>query len=232
MPVLPLRRNGVIRPQAIINKQLLYKCDLLVAIFWTRLGTATGEAASGTVEEITRHVAAGKTAMVYFSNTPVSLATVDQQQYAAVTAFRKECKGNGLFHEFVFLEQFRDDFRRHLELTIQDEFNHDKLADQLDFATPTRQDSNLSKEAQELLVQASKDSSGSILWLSSMSGLQIQTNDQTFVEAKNARSEAKWRAAIKQLEQSGLIEWRSDSMCSITTRGYEVADYLGHISPL
>jgi hypothetical protein len=36
-------------------------------MFWTKLGTATGVAASGTVEEIDRFVAAGKPAMLYFS---------------------------------------------------------------------------------------------------------------------------------------------------------------------
>ena len=36
------------RPQAIINKQILNDCDLLIGVFWTRIGTATGEFASGT----------------------------------------------------------------------------------------------------------------------------------------------------------------------------------------
>jgi hypothetical protein len=36
------------RPQAIINKQVLAGADLLIAIFWTRLGSPTGKAASGT----------------------------------------------------------------------------------------------------------------------------------------------------------------------------------------
>ncbi|MFH0808929.1 MAG: DUF4062 domain-containing protein, partial [Pseudomonadota bacterium] len=30
------------RPQEIINRQVLDKCDLLVGVFWTRLGTETG----------------------------------------------------------------------------------------------------------------------------------------------------------------------------------------------
>src|SRR5258706_8401132 len=43
------------RPQAVLNKQLLKSCDLIVAVFWTRLGSPTGAAASGTVEEINEH---------------------------------------------------------------------------------------------------------------------------------------------------------------------------------
>jgi hypothetical protein len=37
------------RPQAIINGQLLKDADLLIAVFWTRIGSPTGGAPSGTV---------------------------------------------------------------------------------------------------------------------------------------------------------------------------------------
>jgi hypothetical protein len=56
--VLPLHwelhsaaEHGV-RPQASLNTQLVDEADIVIAIFWNRLGTATGEAESGTVEEI------------------------------------------------------------------------------------------------------------------------------------------------------------------------------------
>jgi hypothetical protein len=54
-------------PQDLINDRVLEDCDLLIGIFWTRLGSPTTRAPSGTVEEIQRHVRAGKPAMVYFS---------------------------------------------------------------------------------------------------------------------------------------------------------------------
>lgn len=40
------------RAQELINEHVLDKCDLLVGIFWTRLGTPTGKEKSGSVEEI------------------------------------------------------------------------------------------------------------------------------------------------------------------------------------
>lgn len=40
------------RPQASLNAQLVEDADILVALFWSRLGSPTGEAESGTVEEI------------------------------------------------------------------------------------------------------------------------------------------------------------------------------------
>jgi hypothetical protein len=212
------------RPQAIINSQVLNQCDLLVAIFWTRLGTSTGEFASGTVEEITKHVADGKTAMVYFSNAQIAPDRFNHVQYEAVKAFREQCKAQGLFHEFSSPAQFRDDFRRHLALTIQREFSQNGLASILDFATPQANSVTLSKDAQELLLEASRDRSGYIMWISALSSFDIQTNDKGFVEEGNPRSEAKWKKAVQELERNGLVERLSESVFQITSDGYEMAD--------
>ena len=58
------------RPQEIINR-LVIKRDILVAIFWTRLGSPTGVATSGTIEEIEKHLASKNPTMIYFSDTPL-----------------------------------------------------------------------------------------------------------------------------------------------------------------
>jgi hypothetical protein len=42
------------RPQALINRQFADRADVVLAIIWRRLGSPTGKAASGTVEEIER----------------------------------------------------------------------------------------------------------------------------------------------------------------------------------
>src|SRR5207249_2083975 len=102
------------RPQAIINRQVLASCDLLVAVFWTRLGSPTGLAPSGTVEEIDEHLQAGKPAMLYFSSAPVLPDSVDQQQYAALKTFKKECYDKGLVESYGTVGEFRDKFSRQL----------------------------------------------------------------------------------------------------------------------
>ena len=88
------------RPQALINKQVLKTCDLLVAIFWTRLGTSTGAAESGTVEEIREHLAAGKPAMVYFSTIPAEPASIDRDQYNNLSIFRESIQQFGIVEEY------------------------------------------------------------------------------------------------------------------------------------
>ena len=58
------------RPQALINRQFADRADLVLAIFWRRLRSPTGKAASGTVEEIERARRRGKKVMVYFFSAP------------------------------------------------------------------------------------------------------------------------------------------------------------------
>ncbi|HKQ36500.1 MAG TPA: DUF4062 domain-containing protein, partial [Verrucomicrobiae bacterium] len=89
------------RPQAVINKQVLKDCDLLVGVFWTRIGTSTGEYASGTVEEIEEHLKAGKPAMLYFSSAPVVLDSVDPEQYKQLQAFKGSCRDRGLYWPYA-----------------------------------------------------------------------------------------------------------------------------------
>lgn len=88
------------RPQALINKQILDGCDLLVGVFWTRIGTATGEFVSGTVEEIEEHIKAQKPTMLYFSNSPVIPDSVDPDQYSGLKAFKVSCQSRGLYESY------------------------------------------------------------------------------------------------------------------------------------
>jgi hypothetical protein len=59
------------RPQGLINRQIVDCCDLLIAIFWKALGTPTGVAESGTIEEIERFRNSEKPVMVYFSEASI-----------------------------------------------------------------------------------------------------------------------------------------------------------------
>src|SRR5580698_782232 len=49
-------RPGIGRPQEVINQDIVDDADILVGIFWTRFGTPTGVAESGTEEEIRRAI--------------------------------------------------------------------------------------------------------------------------------------------------------------------------------
>lgn len=106
------------RPQAIINEQVAKGCDLLVAVFWTRLGSPTGDFASGTVKEIESHLRLGKPAMIYFSSKPVRPESVDGEQYKALKSFKDDCRDRGLIETFDSVEEFKTKFVRQLAQTV------------------------------------------------------------------------------------------------------------------
>jgi hypothetical protein len=102
------------RPQGIINKQLVQNCDILVAAFWTRLGTDTGKAESGTAEEIEEFRRAGKPVLLNFSSVPVVPESIDHAQYQALTEYRERLQSQGLVWRYDSIAAFRDQLYRHL----------------------------------------------------------------------------------------------------------------------
>jgi len=216
------------RPQAIINKQVLANCDLLIAAFWTRLGTPTGKSASGTVEEIEEHLKAGKPAMIYFSAAPVLLESVDEKQYRALLKFKEECKQRGLIAEYQEAVDFKDKLARQLAQTILRHFSKKNgRPSENDLVLPKRPKiPKLSPHAKVLLREAVHDENGTILRFRSGFGLTIQTNGINLVDRREAQIEAKWDAALCQLQESGLIQdrGRRGELFSVTNEGYEIVN--------
>ncbi|MFC1918986.1 DUF4062 domain-containing protein [Chloroflexota bacterium] len=106
------------RPQAIINRQLVESCDILIGTFWTRLGTTTGKAKSGTVEEIEEFRKAGKPVLLYFSSAPVVLENVDTKQYKKLMAFKEQCQKEGLIFSYRSISKLREQLQRHITSTV------------------------------------------------------------------------------------------------------------------
>jgi len=219
------------RPQAVINRQVLKDCDLLLAIFWTRLGSPTGASASGTVEEIEEHLAAGKPAMIYFSAAPVHPDSVNEEQYRALKEFRAKCENRGLIEKFESLSEFREKFARQLAHTVLREFAKTQDIDNILPESPRDASPDrpvLTDAARDLLIEAAKDGSGIILCVAVIGGYHVQTNGKDFVEQGNPRSEARWRGAVAELRDKGLIDDRSykGEVFAMTDEGYRVADLL------
>jgi len=108
------------RPQEVINRAIVDECDLLLGIFWTRIGTQTGEADSGTIEEISRVAQAGKPVMLYFSKVPIDPDKVDDQQFARLRSFKEQVSPNALTESYKSVGEFQDKLARQLELKIRD----------------------------------------------------------------------------------------------------------------
>ena len=101
------------RPQQIINNQLVSNCDLLIGAFWTKLGTPTGKAPSGTAEEIEEFRANGKPVLLYFSSVPVVPGSIDPEQYSALTDYRDELGKSGLYSGYNTMQEFREQLQQH-----------------------------------------------------------------------------------------------------------------------
>jgi hypothetical protein len=92
------------RPQALINKQIVDDSDMVIAIFGHRIGTATGSAKSGTIEEIERLRDKGKRVAVYFSVAPVP-HDHDPEQLRQLNEYRESLKLDTLYWTFDSTEQ-------------------------------------------------------------------------------------------------------------------------------
>mgnify|MGYP000857572955 FL=1 len=97
-------------PHKILNKQILKDCDLLVGVFWTRIGTSTGDYPSGTVEEIEEHYKTGKPVMIYFSSAQVKPDEIDSKQYDELKMFKKTIEKRGFFKEYKNVDNFKEIF--------------------------------------------------------------------------------------------------------------------------
>ena len=220
-------------PQEIINNQILDKCDFLVGVFWTRIGTPTTEYASGTVEEIEKHILADKPAMLYFSSQPVVMDTVDPEQYRELSEFKKSCQSRGLYEGYDSHSDFKDKIYRHLQLKVNEhalfQFDvSDSLSPRSEVVESNTSLPNLSDEGRILLKEASHDSSGTIMSLSYIGGDDIQTNGKNLVLSQEPREIARWKSALQELEDEKLIEDHSHNgeIFRITNLGYQIADMI------
>lgn len=222
------------RPQELLNKRLLKDCDILVGVFWTRIGTPTGKAPSGTIEEIREHHSAGKPTMIYFSSKPISPDNVDQDQYYQVQNFKEWCKNEGLIEEFNSEQEFREKLSRQLGLTLEkNEYIRESIDTNMNFSE-THSDEifevTLSEDAQELLLAAADGSDGNILTLRTLGGFSLQTGGKSF-GGSYGREAARWEGALNELLELDLAVERGykGEVFELTLRGWEVADEIRSI---
>ena len=230
------------RPQEIINSRLLQPCDLLIGVFWTRLGTPTGEAKSGTVEEIERHVSAGKPAMLYFSSRPAAPESIDAAQYAALKSFRDDwCKPRGLVESFDSPDQFRKLFAKQLQIALIQSPPLRELVSQSSRSPETGRDeqgvtpsvsvSHLSADA-ATLIRAGAKGRGQILKRVAIGSRSIHAGGRVFGH-ESARAYAQWEAALNELVASGFVSERGyqGAIFELTHTGWRAAEIAQDTTP-
>lgn len=114
-------------PQSILNRQLVDSCDVLLGIFWTRLGTPTPDSKSGSVEEIERFASSGKPVLLYFCRKHADLAAIDPDQLNALREFEASCRDRVLYDTYGDAAEFEAKLARALTRVVRDRFTSEAL---------------------------------------------------------------------------------------------------------
>jgi len=85
--------------QDVINSQIVDKADILIGVFYNRLGTPTRRAVSGTAEEINRAVEKDKFVHLYFASADVPV-NADLEQLKRLHDFRARIQSDSLVSFF------------------------------------------------------------------------------------------------------------------------------------
>jgi hypothetical protein len=158
---VPVMANS---PQAAINRQLLERADIVIGVFYARLGQPTERYPSGTVEEILEAHDAGKQVHVYFSTAPLP-PDIDLDQLARLRDVKADLGQRSLYGQFASADE--------LQVQVRSAIEHD-LAE-LGLSAPTVAAPPVDRAA----LRASYTTSG-------RSGRIVVTNDGRAV-ARNVR---------------------------------------------
>lgn len=115
------------KAQNILNRQLVNKCDMLVAMFWTRFGTQTDRYGSGTEEEIETMIFSGKQVFLYFLDKECAPSKYSSD-YENVRKFKEQCKRRGLYREVSDERELSKKFCDHLMLYFQEKLGEGENA--------------------------------------------------------------------------------------------------------
>ncbi|WP_257227555.1 DUF4062 domain-containing protein [Acinetobacter sp. YH16032] len=217
-------------PQVIINKRILDDADILIGIFWTRLGTETGEYASGTVEEITKHISSEKLTSIYICDKPIPPSQITEQ-YQKLQVQVREWMPSGVLNFYNDLLTFKQSIKNHLSIHIsQHEYIRSLLTEN---ATSSRSNGVSEKisiepsdEMKQILLNAGEHNDD-VQFLELLDGVCFHVGKLDF-KLNEGRELAKWQAALKELVKLNLLIDRGSKgqLFSLTDKGWEAFDQL------
>lgn len=204
-------------PQELLNHQLLEQADIIIAVFWTKLGTPTKEYSSGSVEEISQHIKQGKKVHIYFSNKVAELEKVDMEQYRKLQNYKTSIQGNAFYKEFSTEEDFEHKLSDDIQL-IANELSLKKIV----IPNPTSENkANLS----EMEIEVLKIMKGQRLLQFAKIWGQMSFNGDLITDQRRATN---IEEAMDSLENKGLIKPFNSSRNAfdLTAAGYRVCDQI------
>lgn len=82
--------------QSVVNRRIISRASVLIALFGSRVGSETDRAISGTVEEINEARRANVPVHVFESESPIERSSFDHNQFSALQEYLTELKRDGL----------------------------------------------------------------------------------------------------------------------------------------
>ena len=217
------------RPQEIINKRILENSDILIGIFWTRLGTETGEYVSGTVEEISKHIASQKLASLYVCDKPIPPSQITEQ-YQKLQVQIREWMPSGVIDFYNYLSNFKQKIKDHLSLHIQqNEYIQSILSNTISSTTTVSNTQNSIEPTDEMvkILLNAGNTESKIHFRRYLGGQSLSVGDLD-INLNKARELAKWENALNELSNLGLIKDRGykGEIFELTNVGWEAFDQL------
>lgn len=192
-----------VHPQKSINKQMVSKSDLMIAIFGTKIGTPTDTEISGTVEEIQEHIHAGRDVMVFFKSSSDDIFSIEPQQLQKVKDFKENNRNRILWCEFIDKDDFKHKLSDKLQLYIN---NHWKDAQA---STPTHPNPlrglQLTGEEQQRLVDWVKSEKEESTSFSNGNEFLYCVGLKNY-QVRKGKENAEWEDFFKRLQDANLIE--------------------------
>lgn len=186
-------------PQQILNKQLVKKSDLLIAVFGARVGSPTAKAESGTIEEIEEHVDAGKPVMIFFRKVN-DLSKITAADFAKLEAFKEKIKSRGLFKEYYDCSVFEKVFSNSLELFLADHWLSNSSV-----SNHQQEKVQFSDEEMGLLREWVESDNPEAHLVKYKDGATVIIGNSQF-ELKDNRSMVKWKDFFDRLCKVGFVE--------------------------
>lgn len=107
-------------PQDLLDTQIVDSADMVIGVFWTKIGSLLPDGTAATVHELERVVDAGKPGVLCFSNQPVVPSSIDQVQYSAVQDFKSRAQTWGIYRQYSSVEQLTELIKRDLLRTVRE----------------------------------------------------------------------------------------------------------------
>lgn len=217
-------------PQVIINNRIVDSSDIMVGVFWTRVGTPTNKAMGGAIEEVQYHFNKGKPTLVYFSNKPISPEEIDSTQYALLKEFKGWVRRNGLYDSFADTREFGDKLMRGIQQTLNtSEYTASMLSKhETDGAVSSGEASRLDAFQGALLKALSQSSNRNFKVERLGEGLRISVEGEPPLVSTSQTELQHWLEKIVSLIGRGLLRdvTGRGEVFQITEAGHRLAGIL------